>query len=242
MESSRMLTVAIDTSEDMCGLALGRDGQLVCEYHFNTKMSLLRRLVPSIQWLLRDAGFSQKDIGAIVVCLGPGSFTGLRIGVTTAKSLAYALGVPIVGVGTLDALARSAAPTTCEIICPMIHARTKEVYWSMFDATGQVRLEEYEVGTLHAAMEAAAARAATVHFCGSGAVRNAEEIRHRFGESAVVGEALSASAAGGAILELGSKRLLEGLQDDPFALTPMYVRKPTPLVRLETGEFEKPKR
>ena len=237
-----MLTLAIDTSEDICALALGRDRQLICEYHFHTKMSLLRRLVPSIERLLQDVGCSQKEIDGIIICIGPGSFTGLRIGVTTAKSLAYALDVPIVGVGTLDAIARSAAPTAAEIICPMIHARTKEVYWSLFDPTGQVRLAEYEVGTLHAAMDAAAPRAKTVHFCGSGAVRNAEEIRHLFGENAVIGEAWSAFARGAAILEIGDKRLREKSFDDAFALTPMYIRKPTPVVRLETGEFEKPKK
>jgi len=237
-----MLTLAIDTSEEICSLALGRDSQLLCEYHYYAKMRLLRTLVPSIERLLQEAGCAQNEIDGIVVCLGPGSFTGLRIGVTTAKSLAYALDVPIVGVGTLDAIARSAAPTATEIICPMIHARTNEVYWSLFDPTGQVRLEEYEVGTLHAAMDAAAGRAKTVHFCGSGAVKNAEEIRHRFGENAVIGEAWSALARGAAILEIGNKRLREKRFDDAFALTPMYIRKPTPVVRLETGEFEKPKK
>ncbi|MCL5103969.1 MAG: tRNA (adenosine(37)-N6)-threonylcarbamoyltransferase complex dimerization subunit type 1 TsaB [Armatimonadetes bacterium] len=230
-----MLTVAIDSSQDICALALGRDSQLLTEHHFHNKMSLLRRIVPNIEQMLADAGLEPKDLDGIVVSLGPGSFTGLRIGVTVAKSLAYALGKPIAGVPTLDAIAVGAAPCATELICPMIFARAHEVYWSLFDSTAEMRLEHYSASPLNHVMDAISARGASVTFCGSGATRNEEAIRHRFGNSAVVGRSWSEFARGAALLELGDRRLAEGRIDDVMTLAPMYIKKPTPVVRLEAG-------
>jgi len=236
-----MLALAIDTSGEICTLALGRDRELVTERRFHHKMNLLRRILPNIEEMLSDAGLEPAELDAIIVALGPGSFTGLRIGVTIAKSLAYSLSKPIVGGGTLDALARSVAPTATELVCPMIHARANEVYWTLTDSSGTARLAEHEISTVHQALESVAERGVNVYFCGTGATRNAEAIRHKLGNTAVVGERWSEHPGGSALLDLGLRRIEHGDLDDALALAPMYVRKPTPLVRLETGEFEKPK-
>jgi tRNA threonylcarbamoyladenosine biosynthesis protein TsaB len=234
-----MLLLAIDTSQDMAAIALGRDHELLGEYHFYHKMNLLRRINPAIEQLLWDSGHELGELDGVVISLGPGSFTGLRIGVTVAKSLAYALGKPIVGIGTLDAIARGIAPSGTELICPMMHARSNEVYWSLFDSSATVRLADYEIGSVSQVFEAVESRGVSVHFCGTGATRHAEDIRHKFGTSAVTAENWSAFARGAALLDLGCRRMQEGKIDDPFTLVPLYVRKPTPVVRLETGEFEK---
>ena len=120
-----MLTLAIDSSQDICAIALGNDSQLLAEYHFHHKMNLLRRILPVIDVVLNDAGHKPADLDGIIVSLGPGSFTGLRIGVTVAKSLAYTLGKPIVGVPTLQAIARGMAEGSTELVCPMIFARIR---------------------------------------------------------------------------------------------------------------------
>lgn len=234
-----MLLLAIDTSQDTAAIAIGRDHELLAEHHFHHKMNLLRRINPEIEQLLSDSGQELGELDGIVVSLGPGSFTGLRIGVTVAKSLAYTLGKPIIGIGTLDAIARGVAPSGTELVCPMIHARADEVYWSLFDSSGTMRLAEYEIGTVSHVLEAIQSRGVSVCFCGTGALKSAEAIRHKFGTSAVTAESWSAFARGAALLDLGHRRLSEGRIDDPFTLVPLYVRKPTPVVRLETGEFEK---
>lgn len=233
-----MLTVAIDSSQDMCTLALGRDSLVLAEYHFYNKMSLLRRLVPNIDMMLKDADYIAQDLDVIVVSLGPGSFTGLRIGITTAKSLAWTLKKPIIGVPTLDAIAMGAADTAVDIICPMIFARTNEVYWTLMDSTAEVRLAEYQASTLNHVLDEVEKRGLTACFCGTGATRNAETIRHRFGNKAVVTKPWTDFARGAALLDLGLKRLHEGKVDDAFTLTPMYIRKPTPVIKLEKGELE----
>ena len=237
-----MLALAIDTSGEICTLAIGRDRELVSERRFHHKMSLLRRVLPNVDQMLADSGFATSDLDAIIVALGPGSFTGLRIGVTIAKSLAYSLSKPIVGVGTLDAIARSVAPAATELLCPMIHARANEVYWSLTDYSGTIRLAEYEVGTVSEVLETVANRGVSVYFCGSGAVRNSEAIRLKFGNKAVVGERWSEHPQGAALIDLGLKRIEEAELDDALTLAPLYVKKPTPVVRLESGEFEKPGR
>ena len=234
-----MLILAIDTSDEVGVIALGKDSSLVCEYHFHSRMTLLKRLVPNIDRVLTDTGHTVKDLNGIAVSLGPGSFTGLRIGVTTAKSLAYTLGIPIVGIGTLDALAYSCGPSATDIICPMIHARTDEVYWSLFDSGGEMRLTDAAAGPVSAALKAAFERGETALFCGSGATKNAEAIRHTLGNKAIVQKSWTSFARGAAILELGHHLLQDGVAQDPASLIPLYIRKPTPVVRLETGEFEK---
>jgi tRNA threonylcarbamoyl adenosine modification protein YeaZ len=234
-----MLLLAIDSSSEIGTLALGRDNELLTEYHFYHKLNLLRRILQDIEQIFADAGHTVNDTDGIVVSLGPGSFTGLRIGVTVAKSLAYALEKPIVGVGTLDAIARGVAPSGTELICPMIRARADEVYWSLFDSTGTLRIADYAVDKIDNVLEVVAERGVSVYFCGSGATLHAEAIRHRFGTQADVGERWTSFARGAAILDIGHRLLREGIKEDPLTLVPLYVRKPTPVVRLETGEFEK---
>ena len=233
-----MLILGIDTSEEIGVIALGKNSQILCEQHFHCRMSLLRRLVPNIERVLADSGHAVSELDGIAVGLGPGSFTGLRIGVTTAKSLAYALSKPVVGVGTLDAVAASCAPTSAELICPMTHARTGEVYWSLFDSCGEVRLEDPAVGPISLAFESVTRRGGAALFCGSGATRNAEAIRHEFGDGALLGNTWASFPRGAAILEIAARRFRDGLADDPNSLVPLYIRKPTPVVRIEDGELK----
>src|SRR5512136_810025 len=103
-----MLILALDTSGDVCTTAILNGTALVAQTVFRHRMDLLQRLAANVKWLLDDAGLSVQDVDAIAIALGPGSFTGLRIGVTTAKGLAYATGKKIVGLPTLDAIAGGA--------------------------------------------------------------------------------------------------------------------------------------
>jgi tRNA threonylcarbamoyladenosine biosynthesis protein TsaB len=99
------LVLGIETATPWCAVALWNENGPLASRSFINAMELSRRLVPTIQSLLADEGFGADDIAGIAVSLGPGSFTGLRIGVATAKTLAQALSVPIVGVDTMDVLA-----------------------------------------------------------------------------------------------------------------------------------------
>jgi len=238
-----MLSLAIDSSGDICSLALGKGPELICEHHFHHKMSLLRRINVEIEHVLSASGFGVRDIEGIAVSLGPGSFTGLRIGVTTAKSLAYTLGCPIVGVPTLDALASGAGPWNGPV-CPMIHARSGEVYWAIYRESERVSIDGdcYLVGPVQEAVQKAqelaldcaqSRQCSQALFCGGGAVVNAQMIVGLAGTGCVIAPRWQSFARGAVLLNLASARLDSGDTDDPYSLVPIYVRKPTPVVRAE---------
>lgn len=226
-----MLTIAIDSSQEICTLAIGKDSAVVAEYHFAHKMNLLRRMLPNIEAMLTDAGLTTSDLDGVIVALGPGSFTGLRIGGTIAKSLAWVLGKPIVGIGTLDAMAHGVGADG-GLICPMIFARADEVYWSLFDA-GK-RLNEYAVSTVDEVIDAVTAEGKPIRFVGTGARRNWDTISARMGNQATLAPAWSDFARGAALTELGTKRLIAGEDDNAMTLSPLYVRKAM-VGKLEVG-------
>jgi tRNA threonylcarbamoyladenosine biosynthesis protein TsaB len=231
-----MLILALDTSQDICTLALGDRANLLAELHVLHRMDLLKRILPNTEQLLSDAGYTQADLDAIAVGLGPGSFTGLRIGVTVAKSLAYVLKKPVVGIETLEALARSIAPSSAQIICPMVFARTNEVYYAIYDSLGELQIAEAALGKLDHVLSIVEKRKESTHFCGSGATRNVEAIRHRFGNEATIAASWCDFPRGAALLEIGARQLHEEHKSDPFSLAPRYIKKPTPVIRLESNE------
>ncbi len=139
------LILHIETSTPVCSAALSRDGHLLKLIETNDPRSHASRLAPFIDELLKFSKLSISDLDAISVSLGPGSYTGLRIGVSTAKGLAYAATLPIIGISTLQALANRVIMenkaelkdlvTDNFLLCPMIDARRMEVYTAFFSPT-----------------------------------------------------------------------------------------------------------
>ncbi|HEY4685952.1 MAG TPA: tRNA (adenosine(37)-N6)-threonylcarbamoyltransferase complex dimerization subunit type 1 TsaB, partial [Dehalococcoidia bacterium] len=99
----RNLAVAIDTASDLAGVALTEEGALLGAVTWRTRQNQSRELLPALDWLLGRQGRGKEEIGAVFVCLGPGSYAGLRVGVSTAKALAFALDASLAGVGRLEA-------------------------------------------------------------------------------------------------------------------------------------------
>lgn len=215
-----MKILGIETSTFSGSVSISDDDVLLCEYVFNTGPRHNEVLIPTVERLLSDCGFGKKDLDAVCVSTGPGSFTSLRIGVSTAKALCYSLGVDLTGVPSLEILAANAL-WSGDDVCAMTDAGRGEVFFSFYDSKG-VEITEAEI----AAPESVCARTRkkTV-FVGSGAVLHTKLIQETSGKDAVFLPAnLNTPRASGCAL-LGRKKILSGQKDDPFTLTPFYLRR-----------------
>ncbi len=183
-----------------------------------------RELLPAIDSLVSDAGASRSDIGGIAVSVGPGSYTGLRIGVTAAKTLAWALGCDLVGVPTLEALAREAVvngpPEGTRRLVPVVDARQGEVYAAIFDLRGaDVTRASGDAGL--APEELAARLREGDHVFGTGVARSGQGLRLPAGTTSADGPACPRA---GTVARIGAELVARGeLMDVPCA-TPVYLR------------------
>jgi tRNA threonylcarbamoyladenosine biosynthesis protein TsaB len=138
-----MRVLAVETSTLAGGAALLDDAHVVGEYALDVSATHSERLMGAIDRLLTDAGWTPRDLEGLAVAVGPGSFTGLRIGLSTVKGLALALGIPIAAVPTLDALA-AGLPYAGLPVCPVLDARKREVYASLYRWDGSAMRREWD--------------------------------------------------------------------------------------------------
>jgi tRNA threonylcarbamoyladenosine biosynthesis protein TsaB len=135
-----MLILSIDTSTRGCSVALHENGVLLAGNDLFTDKSSSAMLTTLIQNVVENSGFKLSDVDAVAVAKGPGSYTGLRVSVSTAKGLCYALDKPLIAINTLQAMALQVIPHFAENVffCPMIDARRMEVYTAIHDSSGKV--------------------------------------------------------------------------------------------------------
>ncbi|MBR4748937.1 MAG: tRNA (adenosine(37)-N6)-threonylcarbamoyltransferase complex dimerization subunit type 1 TsaB [Abditibacteriota bacterium] len=231
-----MIVLGIESSAGISSVCLSDGPEVLAEYHFAHNMGLLRRLTPGIEELVHGSGLEMGDIGGVGVSLGPGSFTGLRIGITCAKTLAFAMGIPVAGVPTLKALAKNvgyARPGT--LVCSMIYARADEVYWCLFDS-GLREQEDYRIEAIGGLLPRLAERPEEVVFVGSGCRKHREQIEAALGARAGFADKVCDFVRGMSVNALALERLEAGDSDDPALLVPMYIKKPTPVLRKEARE------
>ena len=206
-------------------------------------MDLSRRLMPNIISLLKDCGLDLKDVEAIGVSLGPGSFTGLRIGVVTAKTLAQVLGVPISGIVSLDLLAHQFDYLAQAVVCPLIKVRRAEVYYAFFRADrGSIqRISDYDAGPIEKVIEFAKGALPTkaglseVIFCGDALLENLDALRQALGNVVVPAPPWLSYPKASILAQSALENVTQGKADDPLSLAPFYIRRSAPEMRLETA-------
>jgi tRNA threonylcarbamoyladenosine biosynthesis protein TsaB len=215
-----MKILGIETSTFSGSVSISDDDTLLCEYVFNTGPRHNEVLIPTVERLLSDCGLGKDDLDAVCVSTGPGSFTSLRIGVSTAKTLCYSLGTDLAGVLSLEILASNALWSGNDV-CAMTDAGRGEVFFSFYDSGGE-EVTKAKIATPESVC--AGVREKTV-FVGSAAVLHEKLIRETLGKNAVfLPENLNTPRASGCAL-LGRKKILSGQKDDPFTLTPFYLRR-----------------
>jgi tRNA threonylcarbamoyladenosine biosynthesis protein TsaB len=217
-----MLVLGIDTSTMQGGTALVGDDGLRSEYTLNVEATHSERLLPTIDRMLRDAGVGLEALSGLAVSIGPGSFTGLRIGLSTVKGLAYATGLPVVGVPTLEALA-SSVPFAREQVCPVLDARKQEVYAALFRCERGVLVRIMEDTALAPEVLCGKIRRPTI-FLGDGLAVYGDLFRRLLGDRMLIPPAPSRGARPAYVAELGRQRLLRGERDPMDSLVPRYLR------------------
>ncbi len=134
-----MTILHLETSTKNCSVAISRNGELLCvceEYDENYGHS--EKLHQFVNWALEGAGISLNELDAVCVSKGPGSYTGLRIGVSAAKGFCFGLNIPLLSLNSLEILAQTQINKDFDFIIPMIDARRMEVYTAVFDGNGNM--------------------------------------------------------------------------------------------------------
>jgi tRNA threonylcarbamoyladenosine biosynthesis protein TsaB len=127
-----MKVLVMDTSGPVCGVAVVENDKVLCEYTVQNRSTHSANLMPMVEASLSSAGVSVCDLEAIAVVTGPGSFTGVRIGVATAKGAALAMDTPIIPVPTVDSIAYNLYASD-SLICPLMDARRQQVYTGIYE-------------------------------------------------------------------------------------------------------------
>lgn len=219
-----MSMLALDTSTLVSSVALAESGRLLAEITLQTRKTHSEHLLPHIADLLEKASQKRSDLTAIAVSIGPGSFTGLRIGLATAKALAYALKLPLVGVPTLAALAFGCyAPGVT--LAPMLDAQKGNVYYSLYQwrPDGLAELTAPAVAAADSLFARLEKLATPVVLLGEAAVMfagQAEAYSRLF-----LPPAHCVIPRAGSVAMLGLDRLNQGQQDDIEMLEPLYIRR-----------------
>ncbi len=229
-----MLILALETSTLTGSVALveapeseeGNGGRekILAETTVSSPETHSARLMPAIDALLEGCALSIHQVKGIALGLGPGSFTGLRIAVATVKGLAYSLGVPVVGVPTLDALAMNLAYASV-LVCPVLDARKKEVYAALFRGDGQGQIEKISEDWVLKPEDLCARIPEKTIFAGSGVDVYREIFRNKLGSKALFAPPEISIPRAATIARLSGPAFREGRTLDLFSFTPLYVRR-----------------
>lgn len=219
-----MKILGIDSSGLVATVALQSDDRLVGEYTIHNKKTHSQTLLPMIHDMLQMAEVSVEELDAIAVAAGPGSFTGLRIGASTAKGLGQALDIPLVAVPTLEGLAYNLAGADA-LVCPIMDARRNQAYYGIYDVSGElpVVLAAQDAASIDTVLQKVRETGREVIFVGDGVPVFAERIAkedlpYRLGADSVrYQRASSVAALGRKYMELG-----KGMPAERFA--PIYLR------------------
>jgi len=218
--------LGIDTSTEICSIGLIEDKTIIIEYTINSlqkKHSLF--LVPTIKDILEKVNLKLNDINGIAISLGPGSFTGLRIGLGVAKGLAYANSLPLIGIPTLKALAFPFKEIP-HLICTILDAKKSEIYSAVFQGGNNLeKISDFRCENINSLVKRLCNLKGKVIFTGEGALRYREIITEAMGQDALFIQSSLNLLLGSNIAFLGLERFERGERDNIFSISPIYLRK-----------------
>jgi tRNA threonylcarbamoyladenosine biosynthesis protein TsaB len=222
-----MKTLGVDTSTPVNTVALCDDGRILVETAVDCGRAHAERLMATVDWVLAEAGTDMDGIGMLAVSVGPGSFTGLRIGVAAWKGLALARGIPLVGVPTLDALTRIGAFHDTAV-CPMLDAKMNEVFAALYRFSPKGREKLTEDCVVPASEMLARAPEDTI-FLGDGADLYRDAILAARPNATILGGGFRSPRASAVCIE-AEAMVKAGCATSAAAVKPVYLRMSQPEV------------
>jgi tRNA threonylcarbamoyladenosine biosynthesis protein TsaB len=219
-----MYILHIETSTKVCSIAISKEDQVLEWEDKGDAMNHAAILAPMIEEMLRRCGLSARDLGGVSVSSGPGSYTGLRVGGSTAKSFAYSLNIPLIAVPTLEALSITAIEkhATASHILPMIDARRDEVYTSLFDRYLSILWPDLAARVSSQFIEENLSGQRKVVCCGDGAFK-VKPFLADF-PNLMIDEEIVCSARN--LVKPAWSRMKKKDTDNPLHFTPRYLKPP----------------
>ncbi len=218
------MQLAIDTSTDTASLAIVQDSEVLAELTWRCEQNHTTQLLTHLAHLLNQTKLNLQSTSGIIVARGPGSFNGLRVGISTAKGLAFSLGIPIIGISSLEAEAYQHAETGL-LICPIFNAGRGEIATALYQ---KKHSEWRQLITEHiTTVETLCSQITTkTIFCGEFIPLIATQLRKQLKQKAVIPSPATGLRRASFLAELGLKRLKAGDYDNPATLQPLYLRRP----------------
>ena len=219
------MELSIDTSTRYAGVGLSQQGSALAEYSWVSRQNHTVELLPAVEHLLRTTGTPREDLECIFVAIGPGGFSALRVGLSTAKGLGISLGVPLLALNTLEIEANPFKGLGLPI-CPLLDMGRGEVAAALFgnDEGCWSRLREER---LVAPQDLCAEVQEPTLFCGEGASAWSSTLRENLGERALLAEQAPPTRRPATLARMGYQRFQRGERDDTSSLEPLYLRRPS---------------
>ena len=221
-----MRVLSLDSATEVASCAIIEDSKLLGEVIINYKMQHSKTLLPIIDSLLNSLDLTLKDIDGFVVSKGPGSFTGLRIGMATIKGFSQGTKKPFVSVSTLDSLAYNMCYTG-GIVCPILDALRGNIYTALytFSGTDFITISDYMIISAEELISLLKKHNSPICFIGDGIIKHGALLKESLPNVSFAPANLNLARAS-SLGEIGLKRLSKGKQDSIYDASPMYLRKP----------------
>lgn len=218
-----MKILGIDTATMISGIGVVEEGRISADFRYDVKLTHSEVLLSYIDRILNDLNLKLEELNGFSISLGPGSFTGLRIGLATIKGLSFASGKPVVGVPTLDALAFLARGCKYPVV-PILDAKKNQIYTAVYD-TRDNRIKRKTSYLVVDLIELIKKIPKEVAFTGPGIEMFRSELKKAMGKRAHFLRGEKILPSGAAVAHLGWEKLEQNQKEDLSSLIPIYVRK-----------------
>jgi len=222
-----MIILAVDTSSSVAAVAVSGGDRLLGEYMLDHGKTHSQKLVPMISELMKALELLPCDIDVYAASSGPGSFTGLRIGITTIKAMAYAVHKPVVSVPTLDSLAYNIQSSGNTLVCPIMDARNSQVYTALYKAEGgiQTNITGYMGIPVEELVRVILGKNRDVVFNGDAVQLHRDFLKRELGDRCAFASVSLQRQRASSVAQLAFLKASGGELEDCFGMVPFYLRK-----------------